>query len=61
LVLSLFAFRLIIQIIVIKKTMIRLNEKDLLLISLLFDLMSLFINFGLLVTGRIRPSNYQWK
>lgn len=61
LVLSLFAFRLIIQVIVIKKTMIRLNEKDLLLISLLFDLMSLFINFGLLVTGRIRPSNYQWK
>jgi glycosyltransferase involved in cell wall biosynthesis len=61
LVLSVFAFRLLIQLLVIKKTMIRLNEKNLLLISLLFDLISLFINFGLLLTSRIRPSNYQWK
>ncbi|HLO60695.1 MAG TPA: glycosyltransferase [Bacteroidales bacterium] len=60
-VLMLFVLRLAIQLIVIKKTMARLNEKNLLLISLLFDLMSLFINFGLLVTSRTRPSNYQWK
>lgn len=58
---SVFVLRLIIQLIVTKKTMIRLNEKNLLLISLLFDLISLFINFGLLMTSRIRPSNYQWK
>jgi biofilm PGA synthesis N-glycosyltransferase PgaC len=61
LVLLIFIFRLLIQLFVIKKTMIRLNEKNLLLISLLFDLISLFINFGLLMTSRIRPSNYQWK
>jgi glycosyltransferase involved in cell wall biosynthesis len=61
LVLSVFTFRLLIQLFVTKKTMIRLNEKNLLLISLLFDLISLFINFSLLLISRIRPSNYQWK
>jgi biofilm PGA synthesis N-glycosyltransferase PgaC len=61
LVLIIFIFRLLVQLFVIKKTMIRLNEKNLLLISLLFDFISLFINFGLLLTSRIRPSNYQWK
>jgi poly-beta-1,6-N-acetyl-D-glucosamine synthase len=61
LALSVFAFRMILMLIVIKKTMNRFNEKNLLLISLLFDLMSLFINFGLLLASRIRPSNYQWK
>jgi hypothetical protein len=60
-VLIIFVFRLVIQLLVIKKTMTRLNEKNLLLISLLFDLISLFINFGLLLTSRSRPSNYQWK
>jgi len=61
LALSLFVFRLLVQLLVLKKTMIKLNEKNLLLISLLFDLFSLFINFGLLLTSRLRPSNYQWK
>ncbi len=60
-VLLMFGFRLMVQVFVIKKTMIRLNEKNLLLISLLFDLISLFINFGLLLSSRTRPSNYQWK
>jgi biofilm PGA synthesis N-glycosyltransferase PgaC len=60
-VLLIFAFRLLIQLFVIKKTMLRLNERNLLLISLLFDIFSLFINFGLLLSSRIRPSNYQWK
>jgi biofilm PGA synthesis N-glycosyltransferase PgaC len=60
-ILLLFAFRLLIQLFVIKKTMIRLNEKNLLLISFLFDIISLFINFVLLLTSRIRPSNFQWK
>jgi poly-beta-1,6-N-acetyl-D-glucosamine synthase len=57
----LFGLRLFIQLFVIKKTMIRFHEKNLLLISLLFDLMSLFYNFGLLLSSRTRPSNYQWK
>ncbi len=61
LVLSVFAFRMLVQLVVTKKTMIHLNEKNLLLISLPFDLFSLFINFVLLMTSRIRPSNYQWK
>lgn len=60
-VLMLFVFRLLVQLFVIKKTMARLNEKNLLLISLLFDLLSLFINFGLLFSSRTRPTNYQWK
>lgn len=60
-VLILFAFRLIVLAFITKKTLVRLNEKNLLLYSLLFDLISLFINFGLLVTSRSRPSNYQWK
>jgi hypothetical protein len=61
LVLSMFAFRLLTQSVVIKKAMIHLNEKNLLLISLLFDLFSLFINLIFIMTSRIRPSNYQWK
>jgi hypothetical protein len=60
-VLFAFIIRLFIQLFILKKTMIRLNEKNLLLISLLFDLISLFINFGLLLSSRTRPSNYQWK
>ena len=59
--LAFFGFRLLTQLFVIKKTMIRLNEKNLLVISLLFDLISLFINVGLYVSSRIRPANYQWK
>jgi hypothetical protein len=56
-----FLLRMFIQLFVIKKTMNKLNEQNLLVISLLFDLISLFINFGLLMSSRIRPSNYQWK
>jgi len=60
-VLILFTIRLMILLYITKKTMIRLNEKNLLLYSFLFDLISLFINFGLLLTSRSRSSNYQWK
>jgi biofilm PGA synthesis N-glycosyltransferase PgaC len=56
-----FGLRLLIQLFVIKKTMIRLNEKNLLVISLLFDLISLIINAGLYVSSSLRPVNYQWK
>jgi biofilm PGA synthesis N-glycosyltransferase PgaC len=61
LVLITFGLRLLIQLIIIKKTMIRLNEKNLLVISLLFDLISLIINVGLYISSRLRPANYQWK
>jgi poly-beta-1,6-N-acetyl-D-glucosamine synthase len=60
-VLAAFGVRLLAQLIVIKKTMTRLNEKNLLVISLLFDLFSLFINMGLYLSSRFRPANYQWK
>lgn len=60
-VLMIFGLRMLIQLFVIKKTMVKLNEKNLLLISLLFDFISLFINLGLLISSRTRPSNYQWK
>jgi hypothetical protein len=60
-VLILFAFRLLVLLFVTKNTMVKLKEKNLLLYSLVFDVVSLFINFGLLVTSRSRPSNYQWK
>jgi glycosyltransferase involved in cell wall biosynthesis len=61
LILLIFLARLLIQLIVLKNTMNKLHEKNLLLISLLFDIISLFINFGLLVSSRLRPTNYQWK
>lgn len=60
-VLAAFGIRLLIQLIVIKKAMMRLNEKNLLVISLLYDLSSIFINTGLYVSSRFRPTNYQWK
>jgi hypothetical protein len=60
-VLGAFVIRLIAQLYVIKKTMSRLNEKNLLVISLLFDLLSLFINIGLYLSSQLRPANYQWK
>jgi len=60
-VLAAFAVRMITQLYVIKKTMSRLNEKNLLVISLLFDLLSLFINIGLYLSSQFRPANYQWK
>ena len=56
-----FCVRLIIQLIVIKKTMIRLNEKNLLINSLFFDLLSLFVNFGLYLSTRFRPVKQPWK
>jgi len=60
-VLAAFGIRLLIQLIVIKKAMMRLNEKNLLVISLLYDLSSIFINSGLYLSSRFRPTNYQWK
>jgi len=60
-VLGFFLCRLVVQLIVIKNTMVRLNEKNLLLISTLFDLLSLVINVSLYFSSRNRPSNYQWK
>lgn len=60
-VLAVFGMRLLIQLIVIKKAMVRLNEKNLIITSLFFDLISLFVNFGLYLSNRFRPLRLQWK
>ncbi|MBN1413819.1 MAG: glycosyltransferase [Bacteroidales bacterium] len=60
-VLGVFAFRLIIQLIIIKNAMIRLKENNLLLYSLLFDVFALFINFVIFVSNRISVRNRPWK
>ncbi|MBN1159534.1 MAG: glycosyltransferase [Bacteroidales bacterium] len=60
-IMAAFGIRLLTQLIVIKKTMIRLNEKNLLINSLFFDFISLFVNFGLYLSNRFRPLRHQWK
>jgi biofilm PGA synthesis N-glycosyltransferase PgaC len=56
-----FAFRMIMQIVIIKYTMIRLKENNLLLYSLIFDVFALFINFGLFISNRLSVRNRPWK
>jgi poly-beta-1,6-N-acetyl-D-glucosamine synthase len=56
-----FLFRLIVQVIVIKFTMIRLKENNLILYSIFFDVVSLFITFVIFVSNRISARNRQWK
>ncbi len=56
-----FLIRMAIHLVVIKKTMDRLQEKNLLINSLFFDIIALFINFGLIIANRIRPVSFQWK
>lgn len=56
-----FAFRMIVQLLVIKYAMIRLKENNLLLYSFLFDVFALFINFVLFVSNRISVRNRPWK
>jgi len=60
-VLGAFLLRLFVQVIVIKTTMIRLKENNVLLYSILFDVVSLFINFVLFVSNRISARNRPWK
>ena len=54
-------FRMIIQLIILKNVMIRLNEKHLLLSSLFYDIFSLIMNFGLYVSTRFRRGPRKWK
>jgi hypothetical protein len=56
-----FLIRLIAQIVIIKNTMIRLHENKLLLYSILFDVVSLFITFVLFVSNRISARKRPWK
>ncbi len=60
-VIGAFIFRMIIQLIILKNAMIRLNEKHLLLSSLFYDVFSLIMNLGLYVSSRFTRSPRKWK
>ncbi len=60
-VIGAFILRMIIQMIILKNAMRRLNEKHLLLSSLFYDIFSLFINFGLYFSTRFTRSPRKWK
>lgn len=57
---SIFFVRTVVQFIVFKNTFKRLNERNLLLISPIFDIILPFISFGIYVSSLIRPSR-QWR
>ncbi len=57
-----FGLRFILQIVFTKKVMKHFNEKNLLISSLFFDVLSLFINFMLYISNRLRRRRRrQWK
>ena len=60
-VVGVFILRMVIQLIILKYTMSRLNEKHLLLSSLFYDFFSVIINVALYLTTRLRPSRRRWK
>jgi biofilm PGA synthesis N-glycosyltransferase PgaC len=59
-VVSVFVFRLITQMVIFKNTVKRLNEKNLLLISLIFDIILPFLNLGIYMSNAFRPKR-QWR
>lgn len=59
-VLCIFLARLIIQLVVFKNSFKRLNERNLFLISPLFDFIFPIINLGVYVSNKFRPKR-QWK
>jgi biofilm PGA synthesis N-glycosyltransferase PgaC len=59
--LSALALRLICQLIIIKLTMKRFNETKLLLWTIIFDLISLFINFNIYLSTKFRRKKSRWK
>jgi len=58
-ILGLFMLRLVVQLIVVKSAIIRLNEKNLLLSSLLYDIFLPFLNFSFFVANIFRSN--KWK
>lgn len=61
-ILPAFGLRLALQIVFTKKAMKLLNEKNLLLSSLFFDVFSLLTNFTLFITNQLRfKRRRQWK
>lgn len=60
-IVSAFAFRLIIQLLIIKLTMIRFNEKFILFVSFFYDIFMPYIIFGLLIANYISAKKNKWK
>lgn len=60
-ILSAFAFRMIIQMIVYKNTMNRFNEKNLLLTSLLYDIFMPYLNFSFILANSFTTKRNKWK
>lgn len=58
--LSIFFVRMVTQLVIWKKTFARLNEKNLLLISPMMDLVLPFIHLGIYLSNAIRPRR-QWR
>ncbi|OFY23652.1 MAG: hypothetical protein A2W98_13265 [Bacteroidetes bacterium GWF2_33_38] len=59
--LSIFLFKTILQLIIIKLAMKRLNEKDLLLTSPAFDIFLPLLNFGLVISNYFISKKNRWK
>ncbi len=57
---SVFLIRLIIQLVIFRKTFKRFNEKNLLLFTPVFDFVFPFINFGIYISNIINPRK-QWR
>lgn len=60
-VLSIFAIRLILQLILFKLSLNRLNEKNIWLWGVIFDLFSIFINFNILLASTFTRKKSRWK
>lgn len=61
-IVSAFGIRFLLQLVFTKKAMKLLNEKNLLVSSLFYDVFSLFINFILYISTRLRfKKRKQWK
>jgi glycosyltransferase involved in cell wall biosynthesis len=58
---AIFAFRMILQLIVYKVAMKRLNEKFLLLPSLLYDILIPFFNLSFLLINNLSRKKNKWK
>lgn len=60
-ILSAFAFRLIVQMIVYKITMKRFNERNLLVPSLLYDILMPYLNFSFILANSFTTKRNKWK
>ena len=60
-ILAAFAIRMIIQLIIYKVAMKRLNEKYLLLPSLLYDIIMPFLSFSFVMINNFSRKKNKWK